>query len=491
MKKLNNKNVEDFGFIDNGKELVPPHAEFSERYVLGVCMVVKEAFDKVKDLLKPDMFYDPRLQIVFKAIINLTNSSKPVDIITVADTITKAGDMELIGGPKFITDISSKVSSTSYLQYHAKLIKQKYLARELITLCRYTKDLVENDQVDIDELVEETEKRLFNLSQPNSFVQAIAPLAKEIDTMFIKKLSKISYTSDGFYLSTGYPKLDKIIVGYGKSELIIVAGRPAMGKTSFIASSAVKLAKDFHIPVLIFSVEKSAKQLTNLLVSNVCAIPSEKLRSGEMEFYEYGQGNCLIKGLYDAPLFIDDTVGPTVQNIWRTARRMIREHGIKIIFIDYLQLIKGSKNGYVNRYEEVSDTIISLKKIARDLDIPIVLTSQLSRRADEKKDFLALKPKLENLRDSGMIEEVADKVLLLYRPSFYEIAQDNKGKDMQGVLDVIVAKNHDGKEGETNLRFRGEFQSVQPLDDDTIVEGNLSITGQENKTIPPAGPVPF
>lgn len=462
MRKSSQKGV-DVPTPDDIEKNVPPHSAFSEEYVLGVCMLENTAFNQIQGFLTQDMFYDPRHQKVYNAISELVSQCKPVDILMVANNLDQKGELEPIGGGKFVTYLSSKVSNSSYLMYHARLIKQKHLVRELISLCGRMRELAQEEQVDIEELIEQAEKKLFSLTLPNLSVQTITPLVQDINNRFSFGNKGMEYASDGSYVTTGYSELDDIVIGWGRSELIVVAGRPAMGKSTFVVSSAIKLAIDKAIPTLIFSIEKSAKQLATLITSNICEVSAQKLRSGKIAPYEQGVMNYKTKKLFNVPLFIDDTVGLSVGQIWKISRRMIREHGIKIIFIDYLQLLKGNKH-YASRYEEVSDVIISLKKIARELDIPIVVTSQLSRSSEDKTDYLGQKPKMKELRDSGAIEEVADKVCLLYRPIFYDVKKDDHGQDMCGVLEVIIAKNHDGEEGDRLLRFRGEFNSIESLD---------------------------
>jgi replicative DNA helicase len=322
--------------------------------------------------------------------------------------------------------------------------------------------------VDVDDLMQEAEGKLFEISQQNmkkDYTQ-INPVIREAYDM----LQKAAARSDGLSgLSSGFEKLDKMTSGWQNSDLVIIAARPAMGKTAFVLSMAKKMAVDMKIPVAMFSLEMSNVQLVNRMIVNVCEIPGEKLKSGQLAPYEWSQLDNKITQLYDAPFYVDDTPSLSVFELRTKARRLVREHGVKIILIDYLQLMNASGMSFGSRQEEVSTISRSLKGLAKELNIPIIALSQLNRGVENREGIDGKRPQLSDLRESGAIEQDADMVCFIHRPEYYKIYQDEKGHDLHGMAEIIIAKHRNGAVGDVLLKFRGEYARFQDPEEDAYV----------------------
>ena len=355
--------------VDEYGHLQPQAIDFEEA-VLGALMIEKDAYSVVSEILRPESFYDRKHQLLYKAITTLAMRQQPIDILTVAEQLRTTGELEEAGGPFYITQLSGKVASSAHIEYHARIIAQKFLARELITFTSNIQTLAFDETQDVDELMQQAEGKLFEISQKNmkkDYTQ-INPVIKEAYEM----LQKAAARTDGLSgLESGFHALDKMTSGWQNSDLVIIAARPAMGKTAFVLSMAKNMAVTAKIPVALFSLEMSNVQLVNRLIVNVCEIPGEKIKSGQLAPYEWGQLDYKIKELYDAPLYVDDTPSLSVFELRTKARRLVREHGVKIIIIDYLQLMNASGMKYGSREQEVSLISRSLKQLAKELDIPI------------------------------------------------------------------------------------------------------------------------
>mgnify|MGYP000870348190 FL=1 len=382
--------------------------------------------------------------------------------------LNSMGKLEEVGGPFYITQLSGKVASSAHIEYHARIIAQKFLARELITFTSLVQTKAFDATVDVDDLMQEAEGKLFEISQQNmkkDYTQ-INPVIREAYDM----LQKAAARSDGLSgLSSGFEKLDKMTSGWQNSDLVIIAARPAMGKTAFVLSMAKKMAVDMKIPVAMFSLEMSNVQLVNRMIVNVCEIPGEKLKSGQLAPYEWSQLDNKITQLYDAPFYVDDTPSLSVFELRTKARRLVREHGVKIILIDYLQLMNASGMSFGSRQEEVSTISRSLKGLAKELNIPIIALSQLNRGVENREGIDGKRPQLSDLRESGAIEQDADMVCFIHRPEYYKIYQDEKGHDLHGMAEIIIAKHRNGAVGDVLLKFRGEYARFQDPEEDAYV----------------------
>ena len=453
--------------VDEYGHLQPQAIDFEEA-VLGALMIEKDAYSIVSEILRPESFYDHKHQLLYKAITTLAMRQQPIDILTVAEQLRSTGELEEAGGPFYITQLSGKVASSAHIEYHARIIAQKFLARELITFTSNIQTKAFDATQDVDDLMQEAEGKLFEISQKNmkkDYTQ-INPVIQEAYEM----LQKAAARTDGLSgLESGFRSLDKMTSGWQDSDLVIIAARPAMGKTAFVLSMAKNMAVNAKIPVALFSLEMSNVQLVNRLIVNVCEIPGEKIKSGQLAPYEWGQLDYKIKELYDAPLYVDDTPSLSVFELRTKARRLVREHGVKIIIIDYLQLMNASGMSFGSRQEEVSTISRSLKGLAKELNIPIIALSQLNRGVESREGIEGKRPQLSDLRESGAIEQDADMVCFIHRPEYYKIYQDEKGNDLRGMAEIIIAKHRNGAVGDVLLRFRSEYARFQNPDDDMII----------------------
>ena len=465
-RRKNTYNKDAQPIADFGR--VQPQALELEEAVLGALMIEKDAYSLVSEIIRPESFYDRRHQMIYAAITDLAVNQKPVDILTVKDQLSKRGELDEVGGAFYITQLSSRVTSSAHIEYHARIIAQKYLARELITFSSNVQKKAFDDTLDVDDLMQEAEGKLFEVSKRNlkkDYTQ-INPVIAEA----YENLQKAAARTDGLSgLESGFTKLDKITSGWQNSDLIIIAARPAMGKTAFVLSMAQNIAVDFKKPIALFSLEMSNVQLINRLIVNVCEIPGEKIKSGQLADYEWQQLDYKIKNLFDAPLYVDDTASLSVFELRTKARRLVREHGVKMIIIDYLQLMNASGMSFGSRQEEVSTISRSLKGLAKELNIPIIALSQLNRGVESREGAEGKRPQLSDLRESGAIEQDADMVCFIHRPEYYKIYQDAKGNDMRGMAEILVAKHRNGATDDVTLRFKGEFAKFQNPDDDMII----------------------
>ncbi len=458
---------------------LPPQAPEIEEAVIGALMLEKDAYSIVGELLRPESFYKPEHSKIYKAITDLAYRQEPIDMHTVTEQLRKNGELDEVGGPYFISLLTAKVASAAHIEYHARIIAQKYLARELISLSSDVQTKAFDEKNDIDELMQEAEGKLFEISQRNvkKDVQQINPIIQEA-------LSRISTAgkSEGLSgLATGFHKLDEITSGWQRSDLVIIAARPAMGKTAFVLSMAKNMSVNYNTPVALFSLEMSNVQLVNRLIMNVCEIEGEKVKSGKLSEDDWQRLNIKIKELEGAPLYIDDTPSLSVFEFRTKARRLVREHDVKIIIIDYLQLMNASGMNFGSREQEVSMISRSLKALAKELDIPIIALSQLNRSVESRGGAEGKRPQLSDLRESGAIEQDADMVCFIHRPEYYKITEDSQGNSLVGIGEIIIAKHRNGAVGDVNLRFRGVYAKF-----DNLNEGQeyITVESKMNSTRP-------
>ena len=464
--------------IDNAYAHIQPQATEIERIVLGSLMIDKDAFSMVSEILKPETFYEPRNQKVYQAIQTLSMEDHPVDIMTVTEELKKEGTINDVGGPGYILELSSRVASSAHIEYHAKILAQKFLARQLISFSSVIETKAFDETVDVDELMQEAEGSLFEISQKNmrQDYTHINPVVKDA----VSILQKAAANKGGLTgLSTGYTKLDDYTSGWQPSDLVIIAGRPAMGKTSFALSLAKNIAVDLQEPIAFFSLEMSNVQLVNRLISNVCEISGKKILNGQLDDEEWSRLDKSISALQNAPIYIDDTPGMSIFELRTKARRLVREKGVKIIMIDYLQLMNASGARFGSRQEEVSTISRSLKGLAKELNIPVLALSQLNRTVDSRDGLEGKRAQLSDLRESGAIEQDADMVLFVHRPEYYRLFQDEKGNDLRGKAQIIIAKHRKGSTGDVLLNFKGEYTRFDNIDEMRSPIGGGEIIGSK------------
>lgn len=467
VRKRTKSPVTEQSLLQYGK--IPPQAVELEEVVLGAMMLEKDALANVIEILKPEVFYKESHQHIFTAISHLFNASQPVDILTVTNELKTMARLDVAGGPYYIAQLTSKVASSANIEYHSRILLQKFIQRELIRISGEISTEAFEDTTDVFELLDKAERNLFDVSETNlrrkySDMQDILKEAI-VEIEKAKEASKSNdYSTIG--VATGYTELDRLTAGWQKSDLIILAGRPSMGKTAFVLSMARNAAIDHNVPVAIFSLEMSAIQLVLRLISMETELPSDRLRRGNLEDYEWQQLNSRIKKLEDAHIFIDDTPALPVFELRAKARRLVAQHGIQLIIIDYLQLMTGSVETKGMREQEISGISRALKGLAKELSIPVIALSQLSREVEKRPG--SKKPILSDLRESGAIEQDADLVLFIYRPEYYKIDEFEDNTPTAGLAEIIVAKHRNGQTGEVKLRFQkhiGRFSDYEVFKD--------------------------
>lgn len=494
--------------IDPNFGHLQPQALDFEVAVLGALMIDKDAFSVISDTLRPEMFYDPRHQKIFKAIQTLNLKEEPVDVLTVTNELMHEGTADEVGGAPYVLELASHVASSANIEYHAKVILQKHLARQLISYASNIETKAFDTTVDIDLLMQEAESNLFELSQKNmkrDYTQ-IDPVIKQATEIL---QSAASNTSGLTGITTGYTKLDEVTSGWQHSDLIIIAGRPAMGKTSFALSLAKNAVVDHQIPVAFFSLEMSNVQLVNRLISNVCEIEGRKIMNGQLGQDEWQRLDKNLPLLQGKPLYVDDTPALSIFELRTKARRLVREKGVKLIMIDYLQLMNASGTRFGNRQEEVSTISRSLKGLAKELDIPIIALSQLNRSVETRgvvdknsngAPVDGKRPQLSDLRESGAIEQDADMVIFVHRPEYYKIYQDENGKDLRGKAQIIIAKHRKGATCDVTLTFQGQYTrflnpedaQLSPLPSNgSPLDGGEIINSRLNSDDDPLGDAPL
>ena len=466
-----------------------------ERAVLGALMVDSDAFSIVSEVLKPETFYEPRHQKIYQAIQTMNMEERAVDIMTLTDELAKMGELEKVGGAAYLMEISSQVASAAHVESHARILAEKYLQRQLIHFAGDIETKAYDTSVDVDELMQKAEGELFQISQNNmkqDYTQ-IDPVIKEaVDVLQRAAQNKGGLTG----IPTGYQGMDDMTSGWQPSDLVIIAGRPAMGKTSFALSIAKNVAVDYHIPIGFFSLEMNNVQLVNRLISNVCEISGKKILNGQLDQAEWERLDSKLRNLTGAPIYIDDTPGLSVFELRTKARRLVREKGVKLLMIDYLQLMNANGMKFGSRQEEVSTISRSLKGLAKELNIPVLALSQLSRNVENREGLEGKRPQLSDLRESGAIEQDADMVLFVHRPEYYHIYQDEKGNDLHGMAQIIIAKHRKGATGDVLLNFRGEFTRFQdptesftpPTEGGEIIGSKMNGGDGGNGSLPPQLP---
>lgn len=478
--------------IDTSFGHLQPQAIDIEKVVLGALMIDKDAFTVVSEIIKPETFYEARHQKIYEAVQSLNLQEKPVDIMTVTEELRHKGTLEDVGGPAYVVELSSQVASSAHIEYHAHILAQKFLARQLIQFASMIETDAFDETVDVDDLMQKAEGALFEISQKNMLQDYV-----QIDTIVDQAhqlLLQASNREGGLTgVPSGFRKLDDITAGWQPSDLVIIAGRPAMGKTSFALSIAKNVAIDYRKPIAFFSLEMNNVQLVNRLISNVCSIPGNKILNGQLTPDEWERFDSNIRKMQGAPIYVDDTPGLSIFELRTKARRLVREHGIELLMIDYLQLMNANGMRFNSRQEEVSTISRSLKGLAKELNIPVLALSQLSRAVEQRDGPEGKRPQLSDLRESGAIEQDADMVLFVHRPEYYHILQDEKGNDLHGMAQIIIAKHRKGATGDVLLNFRGEYTRFSnpedidfnaPLPDDSI-GGEIMGSKMNDGPLPP------
>lgn len=445
-----------------------PRATEVERAIIGALINDPRCFSDISDIITADSFYDERYAIIYRTIVAMNMNNESVDLLTITDRMISDGNIDKLDGPGrgilFVTKVCAESGSSTNIIYHAKIVAKKALARNIINFATKILDEAYEETSNVEEVLRTAEGDLFKLTQSEikSEVEHISTSVNQA----IDKIEKASSREDGLSgIPSGFTALDKITSGWQNTDLIIVAARPAMGKTAFVLSMCKNIAVDYNIPVGIFSLEMSKVQLANRMLSNVCEISGDVIKSGKLTMEEWIRLSDRAGYVKNAPIFTDDTANMSVFELKSKARKLVREHGVKIIMVDYLQLMNASGMQFNSREQEVSIISRSLKGLAKELNIPIIALAQLNRGVENRQGDNK-RPMLSDLRESGSIEQDADMVCFLHRPEYYKIFQDADGNDMRGIAEVIVAKHRSGSVGDVKLKFKGEYVRFQNLGGD-------------------------
>ena len=446
---------------------IPPQAPEVEEAVLGALMLERDAYIVVAAILKAESFYKEEHQKIFKVIQHLVANEKPVDLLMVTQELKNRQELDEVGGPIYITQLTSRVASAAHIEFHARIIAQKYIQRELIRISSEIQVKSYDDSMELDDLIDYAEASLFKVTEGNisKESQPIKPLLREA----IEKIEENAKKPDGLSgIPSGFSRLDKITSGWQNTDLMIVAARPAMGKTAFVLSMARNMAVLKQVPVAVFSLEMSSLQLVNRLIAAETELGSEKIKSGKLEDWEWELFNRRIKNLENAPLYIDDTPALSVFEFRAKCRRLKMQYDIGIVIVDYLQLMTAGNDVKGNREQEVSTISRNLKAIAKEINVPIIALSQLNRSVESRD---GKRPQLSDLRESGAIEQDADMVMFIHRPEYYGITQDADGNSLIGVAELIIAKHRNGSVGDVQLAFKAslaKFSNLEEVSMDTM-----------------------
>src|SRR5690625_3943155 len=451
--------------LERGK--IPPQAVNLEEVVLGAMMIDKKGVDEAIDILHPDAFYSKKHQAIYEAILQLFEAGEPVDLLTVANRLRQSQKLEVAGGEFYLVQLTQKVSSSAHIEFHARIVLQKYIQRSLIKISSEIIHDSYDETIDVFDLLDTAESKLYDVSQGN--LQSSVQTAQNLVIQAKRNIEEIANKEGLSGIPSGFTKLDKLTSGWQPSDLIIIAARPGMGKTALTLSMARNITVDHNIPVAFFSLEMSSIQLITRLISSETQLSSEVLRTGNLEKHEWEQLNVKVKNLEKAPLFIDDTPSLSIFDLRAKARRLSSQYGIKLIIIDYLQLMTagtGQKGG--NREQEISTISRNLKALAKELNIPVIALSQLSRAVETRGG--TKRPLLSDLRESGAIEQDADIVSFIYRPEYYQIDEwdDGSHTSTAGQADLIFAKHRTGGLEDIRLRVVAHLGRFESLETDEI-----------------------
>jgi len=450
MSPSNNKQQRDY--ILNSEAKLPPQVIEIEESVLGGIMLDKDAIGLVVEILNSDSFYKDSHKIIFKAMYNLYSKGEPIDIITVSQQLREQGDLEKVGGSVYVMQLTNRLTSGGNIEYHARVVKEKQIQRSLIKIgSKVVIDSYE-DSNDVFDLIESTETDIFNLTK-----DIFSKSESAIGDLYFKKIKQIENRKEGHvegYL-TGIQAIDTMTMGIKKQELVILAARPGMGKTSLALTLASNMAVEQNIPVAFFSLEMGEMALTSRLMSFNSSIPLKFIINNNVTGTLFQKLMEDLPKIKNAPLFIDDQGSISINQLRSKVRRLINKNHIEFIFVDYLQKMRGDDNKKGNREQEINQIVSGLKNIAKEFDIPVMALSQLSREVEKRSDKA---PQLSDLRESGSLEQEADLVIFTYRPGYYKLDVDSNGESIQeGETEIIFAKNRNGSLGANKMLFIKEY----------------------------------
>lgn len=461
------RNKTDISTLVYGK--IPPQAPELEEAVLGAIMLEKDKLAEVLEIIQsPDCFYKDANQKIYAAIRRLFDKGMPVDLLTVTEELRKTDELEIVGGPYYLTNLTMNVVSSAHVESHARIVMEKFIQRELI---RLSSEIISNayeDSTDVFDLLDKAESNLYEITDNHlrkNFTSLKDVLVRTVQEIEEAKDKKDDLTG----VPTGFRDLDKLTSGWQKTDLIILAARPAVGKTAFCLNLTMNAAMnaDAPFPVAFFSLEMGAGQLVKRMLAAVTEVGMEAITKGRMQEHEFIQMTQRMNKLASAPIFLDDQAALNIFELRAKARRLKQKHDIKMIVIDYLQLMQGSAdNKSGSREQEISKISRDLKSLAKELEVPIIALSQLNRSVESRKESKV--PQLSDLRESGAIEQDADMVMFLYRPEYYGIDNDEMGQPIEGETHVHIAKHRNGSTDTVKVRFIKEYQKFTDMPNDSF-----------------------
>lgn len=438
-------------YTDLGR--IPPQAVHIEQAVLGAIILERDAILEIIDILKPDTFYKEEHKDIFRAALELFNDGKPIDILTLTGHLRKNEKLEYVGGAFYISELTEKVTNSGNIEYHARQLYELWLKREAIRISSELQQNAFDDSSDAFDIIEQCEADLLNIN--NDLQSQQMQLAKDVLKDTLKELDQIIASRESGQLrgiKTGFVNIDDHLHGLFLQDLTIIAARPGMGKTTFALNIAVKTATTFNTPTAFFSLEMSSKMLMNKIISILSEVDFDRIISGNISDYEMQRIIQHTSELSKTPLYIDETPGISTMELRSKIKRLRAKHGIKLVIVDYLQLMtltRTKQTTVTNRENEVSQITRQLKGIAKELDISMVVLSQLSRATEARAEK---RPQLSDLRESGSIEQDADRVLMIYRQDYY----NSESLQKNGLTEIIIAKNRHGSCKTISLQFKGE-----------------------------------
>lgn len=463
---------------------VPPQAVDVEEVLLGALMLEQDAIMYVGDFLDYESFYKDEHKLIYKAIKQLAFDNEPVDILTVTEKLKEMEKLEEAGGPHRISELTSRVATAAHVEFHAKIIQQKYIQRMLINSSSEIQKKAFDDSEDVDNLLNYAENEIFKIAEGK--IKKDSEIIKPIVGRALEQIEEASKREDGLSgIASGFSSLDRYTSGWQPADLVIIAARPAMGKTAFVLSMARNMALEHKLPIALFSLEMSSLSLVTRLISSETEIPGNLLKNGKLSNEQWENLDARVKQLEEADIFIDDTPAIDVFELRAKARRLVQTHGIKAVVIDYLQLMTVKVDTRGNREQEVSLISRNLKAIAKELDIPVITLAQLNRSVETRGGDK--KPQLSDLRESGAIEQDADMVLFLHRPEYYNQLEDENGESLKGMAEVILAKHRNGATGSVYLEFISESVKFKEKDEtlgnkDQVFQSKIN--AQEDNNMP-------
>ena len=429
------------------EERIPPQDLIAEQSIIGSLLLDKQALLRVIEILQADSFYRDAHRYIYQTILELFDRGEPVDLVTVTDALRKAGKLEAVGGSIYVTDLLNSVPTAANVEYYAKIVEEKAVLRRLIEAGTKIVADAFGEPEDVDQILDQAEKSVFNIALKRiregffRIDSVIKGVLDKIDRLYDKKEAITGIT-------TGFPDLDRLTAGFQNADLVIIAARPAVGKTALALNIAQNVAVKYKIPVAIFSLEMSKDQLAQRMLCSEAEIDAQRLKTASLSDIGWKKLTRALGRLSEAPIFIDDSATLTATEIRAKARRLKLERGLGLVIVDYMQLMRGRAR-VENRVQEISEIARSLKILARELDLPVVALSQLSRAVEQRTDRI---PRLSDLRESGEIEQTADVVMFIHREDYY-----NPQSDRGNIAEIIIAKQRNGPVGRIELVFRKEI----------------------------------